>query len=139
MSDEISQGVQPPITLENQDYWDTVSNRVRAKRARFDEEEKPQEITFMLGWESRTIVKEALAQANEHLGTNGSAKAIKHVCEEYLKFGPKVRAIESVAIKEKIRNQCLEQLLNEVGPTEAIKIFNHVFPALAMPDVPKSR
>lgn len=139
MSDENSQGVQPPITLENQDYWDTVSNRVLAIRARFDEEEKPQEITFVLGWEARKMVQEALAQANEHLGTNGSAKAIQHVCEEYLKFGPKVRAMESVTIKDKIRNQRIEQLLNEAGPTEAIEIFNHVFPALAMPDVPKSR
>ncbi len=108
MSDEISQGVQPPITLENQDYWDTVSNRVRAKRARFDEEEKPQEITFMLGWESWKMVQEALTQANEHSGTNGSAKAIKHVCEEYLKFGPKARTMEGVTTKNKIRNQCIE-------------------------------
>jgi len=85
-----------------------MSNRLRAMRARFDEEEKPQEITFMLGWEARKMVQEALAQANEHLGTNGSAKAIKHVCEEYLKFGPKARTMEGVTTKNKIRNQCIE-------------------------------
>lgn len=137
MSDEISQVPTTPTSPGKQDYWDLEINRLRKMRARFDEEESPQNITFMLGWESLTIVKEALTQANEFSGTNGSAKAIKHICQEYIQHGPRAQAAESLAVKNKIQTQHIEQILDEVGPTKAMEIFNRVFPAYPVPDAPK--
>ena len=54
-----------PANLSSKDpaYWDAIAERAREMLARFEEEEKPQKLTFALRWEARTQYKAALSDA----------------------------------------------------------------------------
>ena len=129
----IPAGLSPKVPA----YWDAIAERARGMLARFEEEEKPQKLTYALGWGARTVVVEALDQAKQHLGTNRNAKALAHLCMDYLQHGPKVRAMESVALKGEIRKMRVEELMEQMGPDEVTAAFNRVFPARTILDDPK--
>ncbi len=137
MQDEEFAVSPPEPSRVDPEYWEGVRQQAREEVERLREEESPKKVTFNLSWEDRFVVDGALHEAREHTGTNRNARALAHVCMDYMKHGPKIRAMESAAEKSEIKRMRLEEIMKQVGPSEAMATFNRVFPAHAVLDYPK--
>ena len=99
----MSKSTRDPYWLHPADprYWEHQRQRVLEMHARLEEKSKPKSITFELAWEDHVIVEEAINRANTYCGTNDAARALLHICQDYLSHGPHVRCLDSMAEKKK--------------------------------------
>lgn len=135
--DAKAEGTSSAPGPDKPDQWERIGREAKEQLARMREEDKPRKVSFKLDWLARKIVGEAIQWAKEHTGTNRDAKALHHICEDYLINGPKARAMRGISMKSEIKKLRLEEIMEQMGPVEVMATYDRVFPAPAIVDHPK--
>ena len=116
------------LEQDSPEYWEHQRERAVALRAELEEADRPKTVSFRLAWDAHMAVEEALRLATQYTGTTRRARALEHVCTEYLSCGPHARAVESISAKHAAREARLEDLMKEAGPARVTELFKKLFP-----------